>query len=166
MPAQLSRKERLLRQIRGQEVDLIPSLGGWIGGVRNLALGVDGLIQLVIPRELEQLRTGYVLESRFERVEPEDLVKKPTPCQTARRRSSKPSTPLPRSAATATSSSRLSKTGRASCPSPTLGRSAATSPSTPSSATWPSSRPAPCILRQWASCGGPRACTRGSEPES
>jgi len=100
MPAQLSRKERLRRQIRGQEVDRIPSLGGWIGGVRNLAqlagistdqyladplagvikanlaLGVDGLIQPVIPRELEQVRTGYVLESRFERVEPEDLVKK------------------------------------------------------------------------------------------
>ncbi len=100
MPAQLARKERLRRQILGQEVDRIPSLGGWIGGVRNLAqlaglstdqyladplagviranlnLGVDGLIQPVIPRELEQVRTGYVLESRFAQVEPEDLVKK------------------------------------------------------------------------------------------
>ncbi|MCC7263401.1 MAG: hypothetical protein IT369_12865 [Candidatus Latescibacteria bacterium] len=100
MAVSLTRKERLRRQIKGQEVDRIPSLGGWIGGVRNLAqlaglstnqyladplagvikanlnLGVDGLIQPVIPRELEQVRTGYVLESRFAQVEPEDLLRK------------------------------------------------------------------------------------------
>jgi hypothetical protein len=100
MTAQLTRKERLTRQARGQEVDRVPSLGGWIGGVRNLArlagistdqyladplagviranlaLGVDGLIQPVVPRELEQVRTGYVLESRFAQVEPEDLLRR------------------------------------------------------------------------------------------
>lgn len=33
---ELSKKERLVRQARGQEVDRIPSIGGWIGGARNL----------------------------------------------------------------------------------------------------------------------------------
>ena len=33
----LTKKERLARQARGQEVDRVPSLGGWIGGARVVA---------------------------------------------------------------------------------------------------------------------------------
>jgi len=33
----LTKKERLVRQARGQEIDRVPSLGGWIGGARVLA---------------------------------------------------------------------------------------------------------------------------------
>jgi hypothetical protein len=99
MPAErLSAKERLVRQVRGQEVDRVPSLGGWIGGVRNLAalagispeeylrdprrgvvrahraLGVDGMVQPAVPSTLEQVRTGHVLDSTFPGIEPEALV--------------------------------------------------------------------------------------------
>jgi hypothetical protein len=66
----LSSKERILRQVRGQEVDCIPSIGGWMNGVKNisclagisieeymknpmagvvkanLALGVDGMVRV------------------------------------------------------------------------------------------------------------------------
>jgi hypothetical protein len=95
---QLSKKERLLRQIKGQEVDRIPTLGGWIGGVRNLSLiagisldtyfadptaavikanhvlDVDGMIPPVIPSSLEQIRTGSVLDSNFTHIPPEALL--------------------------------------------------------------------------------------------
>lgn len=98
MSSELSSKERLYRQARGQEVDRVPTLGGWIGGVRNLAylagiseqayladplagvvkahkaLEVDGMVQPVVPRILEQIRTGYVLESGFAHIEPEALL--------------------------------------------------------------------------------------------
>ena len=70
----------------GQEIDRIPSLGGWIGGARNLAalakialdryladpvrwviaahqrLGVDGMVPPVVPTSAEQIRTGLVLD--------------------------------------------------------------------------------------------------------
>lgn len=96
---QLSKKERLLRQIKGQEVDRIPTLGGWIGGVRNLSqiagistdtyfadpteavikanhvLDVDGMIPPVIPSSLEEIRTSSVLDSNFAHIPPEALLK-------------------------------------------------------------------------------------------
>jgi hypothetical protein len=94
----LSKKERLIRQARGQAVDRIPSLGGWMLGVRNLAhlagispekfladplagtiranlaLDVDGMVQPVIPRRLDEIRTGLVQEEKFKGIEPEALV--------------------------------------------------------------------------------------------
>lgn len=94
----LSKKERLVRQARGQEIDRVPTLGGWIGGVRvlsdlagittdeyladplagvvkaALALDVDGMIQPAIPTRLDQIRTGSVEESHYAGIEPEALL--------------------------------------------------------------------------------------------
>ncbi len=95
----LTRKQRILRQINGQEVDKIPSLGGWIGGARNLAeiagisletyladpyegmllahhkLDVDGMIQPIYHTSASQVRSGHVQEADFQGIEPEALVK-------------------------------------------------------------------------------------------
>ena len=94
----LTRKQRLLRQARGQEIDRVPSLGGWMLGVPILAqiaglsidqymanplagtlkanhvLQVDGMVQPVIPSRLDEIRTGLVQESSFVGIEPEALV--------------------------------------------------------------------------------------------
>ena len=94
----LTKKERLVRQARGQEVDRVPALGGWVGGVRNLAaiggisvdqylsdplagviranlaLRVDGMISPVVPQRLEEIRTSYVLDGSFAGIEPEALL--------------------------------------------------------------------------------------------
>ncbi len=91
-------KERLMRQARGLETDRVPTLGGWIGGVRTLAaiggltpeqyladpkagairahhaLGVDGIVNPIYPTRLDQIRSGAVLDSRFEGIEPEALL--------------------------------------------------------------------------------------------
>jgi uroporphyrinogen decarboxylase len=96
----LTSKERITRQARGQDVDRVPTLGGWIGGARilasiagitideyladpeagviraHLALGVDGMIQPIVPRSAEQVRTGHVLDEAFADVEPEALVRR------------------------------------------------------------------------------------------
>ncbi len=93
-------KQRLTRQARGQEIDRVPTIGGWINGVRNVAqlaglsvdqyladpkagvvrankmLGVNGMIQPVIPTRLDQIRTGAVEESRYQGIEPEALVER------------------------------------------------------------------------------------------
>jgi len=100
MPKTLTKKERLTRQARGLEVDRIPSIGGWMLGVNNLAsiagisaeaflvdpergtvranlaLEVDGMVQPVIPRSLNEMRTGYVQEASFTGIEPEALLLK------------------------------------------------------------------------------------------
>ena len=97
---ELSKKERLARQACGLEIDRVPTLGGWIGGARNLArlagitdqayladptrgmilahqaLDVDGMIQAVVPQSLEQIRTGMVLDGDFAQVEPEALLER------------------------------------------------------------------------------------------
>jgi hypothetical protein len=94
---QLTRKERILRQMRGQEVDIVPSLGGWINGAANLAqlagisldnyladplagviranvaLDVDGMIAPAVPQSADEVRTGSVQEWHFAHVEPEAL---------------------------------------------------------------------------------------------
>ncbi len=94
----LTAKERLTRQARGQEVDRVPSIGGWILGVRNMAelagisveqyladplagtvrahknLEVDGMVQPVIPSSLDEVRTGSVTESDFGEVPPEAIL--------------------------------------------------------------------------------------------
>lgn len=99
MVKKLTSKERLTRQARGQEVDRIPSIGGWMEGVRNMAylagisvqeymqdplqgvvkanlnLGADGLVSPIIPHRLDEVRTGYVLDDRFQGIEPEAILK-------------------------------------------------------------------------------------------
>ncbi len=96
----LSKKERLIRQARGKEVDRVPTLGGWVAGVRNLsqiagirvdeylanplravvkanlALDVDGMINPVVPKSLDEIRTDSVLDSSFAGVQPEALVER------------------------------------------------------------------------------------------
>lgn len=98
MAVALSKKERLQRQARGLEVDRVPSVGGWMLGVRNLAqiagmpveqflrdpmagtvqanlrLEVDGMVNPVIPQSLEQMRTGLVQEEAFQGVTPEAIL--------------------------------------------------------------------------------------------
>jgi hypothetical protein len=99
MPArELTPKERIIRQIRGQEVDCIPTIGGWMEGVKNLAhiggiridtyladplagvvranraLAVDGMINPVVPQHIDEIRTGMVLEAAFQGVQPEALL--------------------------------------------------------------------------------------------
>lgn len=98
--AQLTNKERLKRAAKGQEVDRIPALGGWMLGVANLAalggitneqflrdplagtiranlaLGVDGMIRPTVPLALEQIRTGLVQEEKFEGIKPEAILER------------------------------------------------------------------------------------------
>ena len=94
---QLTSKERLQRQARGQDVDQIPSIGGWMNGAANLAalggislgqyladpiagvvkanaaLGVDAMVQPAVPQTADEIRTGHVTESDFSSIEPEAL---------------------------------------------------------------------------------------------
>jgi len=95
----LTSKERLIRQVRGLEVDRIPSLGGWINGAENLAriagislgeylanpeagvikanriLGVDGVVMPVIPDNAQEIRHGgAALDQDHDGAEPEDLL--------------------------------------------------------------------------------------------
>jgi hypothetical protein len=96
----LTKKERLVRQARGLEIDCVPTLGGWIGGVWNLAelagiraveyledplkgvlrahhaLDVDGMIQPAVPTYLEQIRTGQVVEADFAGIQPEAILER------------------------------------------------------------------------------------------
>ena len=96
----LTRKERLVRQARGQQVDRVPSLGGWIGGARVLAelagisieeylanpldgvvraclaLDVDGMVQPAIYTDPDQIRTGSVEEANFAGIEPEAILER------------------------------------------------------------------------------------------
>lgn len=97
----LTSKERLIYQATGKEVDRIPSIGGWMNGVKNvahlagisidrylmnpmkgvvranLALGVDGMVMPIIPRRIEEIRSGNaVLDSEYKNVEPEALLEK------------------------------------------------------------------------------------------
>lgn len=97
MTVTLTHKERLVRAARAEDVDHIPTLGGWIGGPRtladlagltmaeyladpmagvlgaHLALGVDGMVPPVVPARADQIRTGAVLEADHPNVEPEAL---------------------------------------------------------------------------------------------
>ncbi len=100
MPVALTKKERLTRQARGQEIDRVPSLAGWIGGARvvaelagitveqyladpmrgvvqsAVALDADGMIQPAVHRTADQIRTGSVVEARFAGIEPEALLER------------------------------------------------------------------------------------------
>jgi hypothetical protein len=104
MTKTLSKKERLTRQARGLEIDRVPSIGGWMLGVSNLAniagisvdtflenpergtvlanlaLEVDGMVQPVIPHSLDEMRTGYIQEATFTGIEPEELLQRANAC--------------------------------------------------------------------------------------
>jgi hypothetical protein len=98
MAVTLTKKERLARAARGLEVDRVPTLAGWIGGVRvlsdlagigveeyladpmrgviraGLALDADGMIQPNVPTRLEQIRSQAILDSDYAGIEPEALL--------------------------------------------------------------------------------------------
>jgi len=98
MAQELSQRERILRQLRGQEIDRLPRIGGWMLGVRNLAaiaaisvddylrdpvagvlranraLGVDAMCPPVIPRDVNSIRAGQLEQATFAGVEPEVLL--------------------------------------------------------------------------------------------
>ncbi len=93
----MTRKQRLLKQIRGEPVDRIPMLGGWNLGVKNLAaiaglsvekylndpfrgviqanlaLGVDAVVPPIVPVDIAAIRDGSIQESSFKDVVPEAL---------------------------------------------------------------------------------------------
>lgn len=94
----LSPKERLVRQATGQDIDCIPTIGGWIGGAANHAtiagisqaeymadprsavirshhvLGVDAMVNPIVPKDLAEIRTGSSLEQDHVGIEPEALL--------------------------------------------------------------------------------------------
>jgi hypothetical protein len=94
----MTSKERILRHLAGKEVDRIPMLGGWNLGVdtictlagidrqeylqdpygavvrANLNLGVDALVNPVIPEPADELRNGSLKQEDFRLVEPEALL--------------------------------------------------------------------------------------------
>ena len=94
----MTHKERILRHLHGETVDRIPSVGGWIMGARNLAaigglsvdayladpeacvlrayrrLGVDGMIPYIVPRDVDEMRTGSLQEADHAGTPPEALL--------------------------------------------------------------------------------------------
>lgn len=93
----LTRKQRLLNQLTGDDVDRLPMVGGWNLGVRNVAelaglsvdaylqdplagvvranlrLGVDAVVPPIVPQDVDAIRAGSLQESDFATVEPEAL---------------------------------------------------------------------------------------------
>lgn len=93
----MTHRDRVIRQIRGEEVDHIPLMGGWFHGVDNLAtlaglsienyladpvanlikanrvLPVDCMVPPIVPTERDQVRTGHVLDETHTEYEPESL---------------------------------------------------------------------------------------------
>ena len=87
----------MTRAARGQEVDRIPSIGGWMNGVQNVAelagitveqyladpasgviranvaLDADGMVNPNVPTDIAQVRSGSVTEHDYEGIEPEAL---------------------------------------------------------------------------------------------
>jgi len=97
MSSLLSHKQRLINQIRGDDIDRVPMVGGWNLGVHNVAdlaglsvdaylrdplggvlranrnLGVDAVVPPIVPRDVEAIRDSSLEESDFAHVEPEAL---------------------------------------------------------------------------------------------
>ena len=93
-------KERIIRQIEGEEIDRIPLVGGWnlgvanvaklaqlstseyladpLGGVikANLNLGVDALALPIIPTDATAIRSGSIEQHNFSLIEPEALLER------------------------------------------------------------------------------------------
>ncbi len=97
----MTSKERIKRQVLGQEVDRIPTVGGWMLSAGVLAefagvsveafladaaamtirayknLGADALVGgIIVPSVADQVRAGQVEEAKFSQYTPEDLVKR------------------------------------------------------------------------------------------
>lgn len=96
----MTHKERLRRHLRGEEVDRMPMLGGWILGAHNLAhlagldwegffadapqgvvlanrrLQVDGMVPPIVPTRADAIRTGHLTQQDFSQVEPEVLLER------------------------------------------------------------------------------------------
>ena len=96
----VTRKERLTRQTLLQEIDAIPSIGGWMLSTRNLAamaglteeaylanheqgfvkanraLGVDGIVSSpIMPDKPDIVRTGSLTEAHFADRAPEEVLR-------------------------------------------------------------------------------------------
>lgn len=95
----MNSRERILRHLRGEPVDRIPMIGGWILGMRNVAelagvpvqaavadtwaavmqanrnLHVDAVVPPIIPASEDSIRAGSLQEDGFAKVTPEDLVR-------------------------------------------------------------------------------------------
>jgi hypothetical protein len=93
----LTKKQRLINQISGEDIDRIPMVGGWNLGVRNIAelaglsvdsylkdplggvikanhrLGVDAIVPPIVPVDIDSIRAGSLLEEGFSEIEPEAL---------------------------------------------------------------------------------------------
>jgi len=93
----MDRRERVFRQIRGEEVDRIPLMGGWIQSADNLAtlasltieeyladpvagvvkanaaLGVDCVTFPLVPMRQDEIRIGHILDESFAGIEPEHI---------------------------------------------------------------------------------------------
>lgn len=96
----MDKKERIIKQIKGEEVDRIPKIGGWNLGVQNICdmagidrnsyaedpykavikanqnLGVDGITPPVIPTPEDELRNISLQEKDFDGIEPEAVLEK------------------------------------------------------------------------------------------
>jgi len=96
----LSNKQRILNQIRGEEFDIPPIIGGWSLGVKNLAaflgvsteeylkdpeknvflankkLEVNGMVPPIVPKDLNAIRDGELQEESFDDVEPEVILER------------------------------------------------------------------------------------------
>lgn len=98
MPTELTNRQRVIRQLKGEEIDRIPAMGGWIEGVDNLsamaglsvdsyleepvanlmkanrALRVDSMIFPIVPIARDQIRVNHVDSQEFSELEPENLL--------------------------------------------------------------------------------------------
>lgn len=96
----MEKKERIVRQIRGENVDRIPLFGGWnegagvlakIAGITveefmrdalsgvikaNEALHIDGMTQFIVPKSTEEIRSGNLEEAEYEHHTPEELLER------------------------------------------------------------------------------------------
>lgn len=95
---ELTAKERLTRQLAGEEVDRVPAIGGWFQGADNMAeiggmpieryladpwqgvvranraLGVDGMVQPCVPQSREEIRSGAITEQDYAGRDPDELL--------------------------------------------------------------------------------------------
>ena len=96
----MNNKERIIAQLKGEEVDNIPIIGGWSLGVKNMAelggisveeylkepensvieinkkLGVSGMVQYIVPKDIDAIRDGDLQEETFNDVEPEVILER------------------------------------------------------------------------------------------
>jgi hypothetical protein len=95
----MNSRDRLLAHIRGEPVDRIPLIGGWMLGMRNIAelaglplaqvkqdpwaavvqanrnLHVDAVVPPIVPADEESIRAGSLQEEWFAEITPEHLLR-------------------------------------------------------------------------------------------